>query len=242
MSVRSSQDLARCSVALAAASALLLASATGWAQEPLTAPQPGQTAIETPPIAPPDAPDRTIRRHDGFYFRIGLGPGYAFGKYEPDGADELDVSGGGGASEIAFGGTIAPGLVLGGGIWGMGTIETKYKNGSDFDAKAMNLGMLGPFIDYYFNERSGGHLTLALGFGGAVQPEGEDIPDGQNFGAAGFGALIGGGYEWWIGSQWSMGVIARVQGLMLQTETEKPKIDGKMWLLSPALLFGVTYH
>lgn len=234
----------RGSVMLALSTAIFLSSTRGFAQDaPLTEPQPGQT-VTTPPMDAPEPPDASIRRHDGFYLRLGIGIGVVGGTYEPDeGGDKADVSGGGGASEIALGGTLGSGFVLGGGIWGMGTLATTYEtDAGTADAKALNLGMLGPFIDFYFDERSGGHLTFAIGFAGVQQAEGEDLPDGAQFAGGGFGALVGGGYEWWVGEQWSIGVIARVQYASVATKTEELEIEGTMSLLSPAILFGVTYH
>jgi hypothetical protein len=233
----------RSAVALGACGALFLWSVRGEAQETMDPTEIGDTAIGAPPIAPTDPPDPSIRRHDGFYLRIAIGPAIAIGTHDQNEAGEGNVMGGGVATDVALGGTIASGLVLGGGLWGMGTFSTRYDNGEKLDAKGMSLGMLGPFIDYYFNERSGGHLMFAIGLAGVMQPKGEDIPDGLNFAGGGLGALLGGGYEWWIGAQWSMGIVARVQYLRVATETEaKPKIEGTMSLLSPALQLGFTYH
>lgn len=227
--------------AFVVAGAALAVVRNAHAQEPMTEPQVGGATVETPPIEPPEPPDASIRRHDGFYLRFGIGFGGVGGTYEPDEADEtFDVSGGGGSSELALGGTIAPGLVLGGGLYGVGTIATRYENGGEADAKALNVGMLGPFIDYYFDERAGGHLMFSLGFAGIQQQDGEDLNEAINGG--GWGAMIGGGYEWFVGEQWSLGVIARVQYVAVSTKTEDSEIEGTMSLIAPAVLFGVTYH
>src|SRR5438045_765689 len=65
--------------------------------------------------------------HDGFYLRLGLGFGGVGGNVTPDaGGPTTSMKGGTVSSELAFGGTVAPGLVIGGGIYSMIVPSPKY--------------------------------------------------------------------------------------------------------------------
>src|SRR6185312_13646838 len=88
-----------------------------------------------------------------------------------------------GAFELAIGGTPAPGLVIGGGIFSSATGNTSTSDLTvdghgvgKLDYKSINFTLVGPFIDYYFNERSGFHLQGALGIAAM------DVSSGRNNG------------------------------------------------------------
>jgi hypothetical protein len=191
-----------------------------------------QAATETP----------DVREHDGFYLRLGLGLGYAIGTSKPDeGSADADVTGIGIPSELAIGGTIAPGMVIGGGAYNIFLPSPTYKNESvDVDGGATQLGSLGPFIDYYLDPKGGIHFGGALLFASAAVAETDVAPKASGFG---FGGALMGGYEVFVGDQWSIGVIGRLAYYSVKLTADLPG-DPKSTLsvFTPAVLFGATYH
>jgi hypothetical protein len=109
------------------------------------------------------------------------------------------------------------------------------------------LSQIGPFIDYYFDPNGGGHIQASIGLGVADQGKG-DL--GAAYTGTGLALMVGGGYEWWIGEEWSLGVLLRVQYLNLKghpaEEDVEPldaeDIDVEAPFLVPALLLSITYH
>ena len=92
--------------------------------------------------------DRNL--HDGFYLRLALGGGstsWTRGKHH----DEETAPAG--LYDVALGGTIGPGVVLGGGL---------FNTVADLDG-LYRLTVLAPFVDYYFNPHEGLHMQFALG-------------------------------------------------------------------------------
>lgn len=195
-----------------------------------------------------------VHTHDGFYLRLGLGFGSMSGTAKRKFAgleDEQDGSGGGVASEFALGGTVAPGLVLGGGIYGISVPSPSYEddNGTSTDGDQLVLSSIGPFIDYYFDPNGGGHIQAAIALGVASQAKG-DLD--AAYSGTGVALMFGGGYEWWIGEQWSMGILARLQYFSVKGHPDEDDasalgfnaddVDVEGTFLVPALLLSLTYH
>jgi hypothetical protein len=204
------------------------------------------------PLPPPiPAPDLTIRRHDGFYLRLGLGGGFMASKVDyPNGS--LSARGAGVALEIALGGTVAEGLVIGGGLFAQSTDNVHWKGeslrtpfGSDTYShdKQATLGLLGVFLDYYPNPKNGFHVQGGLGIG-TLSFERDSLQGlpGETWGGAGGGGMLGVGYEAWIGSQWSLGGVARllVASGSLRAEDTDLTFDAKGY--APSLLLVATHH
>jgi hypothetical protein len=207
----------------------------------------GQSCIALAPVAPaPVAPAppppfepapaevedaRGVYIHDGFYLSFGLGLGLASGSAEPsDGVlagETLEVSGLGVLTQLAIGGTVAPGLVIGGGLYGASIPSPEYSaevGGVSFDdeGEASAVSQIGPFVAYYFSPGSGGHLFGAPVFsvvtGGEAKEYSSEIPETSG---TGFGLVLGGGYEFWVGEQWSIGVIGRLQYVSADMEDDE---------------------
>jgi hypothetical protein len=185
-----------------------------------------------------------VREHDGFYLRLGIGLGYGFGKAKPeDGPSdaEADVTGIGIPTELAFGGTLAPGLVLGGGSYGFVVPVPKYKNDlSEVDGGQLVASGVGPFVDYYIDPRGGAHVQGALLLSYISNQSKDAQPAGAGFG---FGAMLGGGYEVFVSDQWSIGVLARLTYYNVKVKYDTggdPK--STVSLIVPGILFGATYH
>jgi hypothetical protein len=194
--------------------------------------------------APAPAPAATagVREHDGFYLRLGLGLGFAFGTTKPEESSaDADVSGFGIPSELAIGGTLAPGLVIGGGAYNMFVPAPKYKIADqDVDGGGIQLGSLGPFVDYYLDPKGGIHFGGALLFASAAVAEKDSIPKASGFG---FGAALMGGYEIFVGEQWSIGVVGRVAYYNVKLTADLPgDPQTTLGVFTPAVLFGATYH
>ena len=183
-----------------------------------------------------------VHEHDGFYLRFGLGLGYIAGKEKPEqGSGDADVTGFGIPVELAFGGTPAPGLVIGGGSYGMYVPSPKLKsNGNETDGGALTISGIGPFVDYYLDPNGGAHFGGALLLASIGVSEKDSAPKGSGIG---FGGAIFGGYEMWIGDQWSVGVIGRVAYYNAKVTFDAPG-DPKNTIsgITPAVLLGFTYH
>src|ERR1051326_4947668 len=100
------------------------------------------------------APATAAADHDGLYFRIGVGPGFALGTLHSDMPDStskgVDIS-----TELAVGMTIRPGLVLGVGTFPMVVPSPSYDG---VDAGGQHVSATGPFADYYLEPAHGLHF------------------------------------------------------------------------------------
>jgi len=196
-----------------------------------------------------------VHEHDGFFFRIGLGIGYYIGKGKPEEVagitpPDFDAKGIAIPGDLSFGGTVAPGLVIGGGSFGNFIPAPKFKadGGTEQDGGAMSITGIGPFVNYYLNPKEGLHLDAALLLVLASIAEKENTTAGvttktPKAGGIGFGAALGAGYDFWIGEQWSLGVLARVTyftSKVTYDTTGDPKATFSGFI--PGILFAATYH
>jgi hypothetical protein len=127
---------------------------------------------------------------------------------------EATFTGYGPAYELLIGGTLGSGFVLGGGLLGQDLVEPDVEleiagGGSSSASGVANdesLGVLviGPFVDWFFDETGGGHAGAMIGLG-AIGLEGDD-----DSASSGIGGSLFGGYDFWISDQWSLGVEGRV--------------------------------
>lgn len=142
--------------------------------------------------------------HDGFYLRlstIGLGYVSNFG-HGPAGS--ASVSGLGLGLTYAVGGTLGGGFVLGGAMHiavGGGTFH-----GAPANAPGSAVGgllQIGALADWYPDPRDGWHVGSIIGFS-ALGPT--DSANRAYDGTAPAFSLVG-GYDGWIGPQWSLGFL-----------------------------------
>ena len=183
-----------------------------------------------------------VHEHDGFYLRMGIGPGYVFGSSKPDSVDtSVSVKGFALATELSFGGTISPGLVVGGGSFSMIVPAPKYtpEGGSGVTLGAHHTSGLGPFVDYYPDPKQGMHFQAALLLSGIYVQKKDQYESASGFG---FGAMLGGGYEIWIGEQWSIGPLLRLNYYNLKIEGGDSSQKSTLGMFVPSLLFAATYH
>lgn len=182
------------------------------------------SAISFPP--PFTDVDPTAHNHDGFYLRLGAGLGLSV---------ESDTSGVGIPSELAFGGTLAPGLVLGLGNYGVVFPAPE----SERDPGQLAFNAWGPFLDYYFDPRSGAHVEGGVMFVYGLSSEKDEVESAYG---PGYGLMLGAGYEWWVGEQWSVGAILRATYYAVRLEGSDTGLESDVKAFVPALLFGATYH
>jgi hypothetical protein len=206
-------------------------------------------------------PDPTKRRHDGLYFRFGLGGGFAHDSVESSGQlpssqalffspDRFVGSGSTAAfvTELAAGYTVASGLVLGAGAY-TATLPSlhahmKDTRTGDYSYRVSQLAVLGPLVDWYVDDELGFHVEAAPGLAtyvaGAAEPA-LDGPLAQAHTALGFGIAAGAGYEWWISDQWSLGLLGRV--LFATTNgSDNRGVDWHHTTYAPAALLAATYQ
>jgi hypothetical protein len=191
-------------------------------------PAPPSDAPTAPPAsAPPSAPTGepvalyiARYRHQGFYFAAdtGLGVMTAFGS-GPLGSASL--TGPGSVGAFAVGGTVAPGLVLGGVVreWstsgtfnggpnitatttyvlnGKTTMSTQTLSGNAH-AMAVEIAAL---LDWYPNPENGWHFGGSIGLGAMTLTD----DAGTRTTGGGLAGSVFGGYQWWLGPAWSLGI------------------------------------
>jgi hypothetical protein len=195
--------------------------------------------------------------HDGFYMRFASG---LAGFDERLSSEESAVYGGeiksrtrgiATVSELAIGGTISKGVVLGGGIYTADLLAStlRLEDGSagepppELDTGLRNLVLIAPFIDIYPNPRRGFHVQGALGLAAVTASVfGSSATDRSDYAAVGGGLMLGAGYEWWIADEWSLGVLGRATVSVLTGEDD----SGVRWIhipaTSPSFMFTLTYH
>ena len=212
------------------------------------APRPAQPAWadSAPPAHAESA--RRVRYHDGFYLRLGVGAGALGANVEAsdsDAATQVHVSGVTIPVEVAIGGTPAPGLALGAGIYGLHLPSAQYTAGrGDYVRKGSAeygaISMFGPFIDVYLEPRHGVHFQLAPCFTAVSAGKSEDL-DSDAMTGTGYGAMVGAGIESWVGEQWGLGVLARLQYASVELEDDSGDTYD-LQALVPSLLVTATLH
>lgn len=213
-----------------------------------------------PPAGEPPPPPVTqpvgVHEHDGFFLRFGIGYSYLSSKIEvtePSGTGvEGSIKGSGvGIGLAMIGGTVAPGFVLGGALLGHGYSEPEMElkdaagNTQEIDTsdETLTFSVIGLFAQYYFDPKDGGYLQALIGFGQLDDDDDDDENDSdERPSGAVFG--IGGGYDFWVGEQWSLGPELRLMYAPLKYEESAfgtdVKIDYDTTVFS--LMFTATHH
>lgn len=172
--------------------------------------------------------------HDGFFLRFEPGFGYLHSKATFLGTSQK-VSGITFTNSLLLGGTLFDGFVLGGGFRSdyafSPDIETGGVSGNlDW---AMLFSILG-FVEYYPDPQGGLHFHASFGWGGL-----ETKFAGANVGGSdptGLVTAFGAGYGWFLGDEWSVGVMARLGYAPLELN------DNRFNTLTPAVVATFTYH
>jgi hypothetical protein len=202
---------------------------------------------EPPPPAPTE--NTTAYNHDGFFFRMGIGLAYASAPLDVDGEEFGSAKGFGASVEFLFGGTPAPGIVIGGGVIGHNfpdvTLEDEDGDEAPFDA-SLSFTTFDIFLNLYPDAKQGFQVQALLGIGVAevLNEDGDSVIENADEDAF-VGPVVGAGvgYEGFFGQQWSLGVMGRILYAPLSaTLSEEADIDGTTKMLVPSVSFIATLH
>jgi hypothetical protein len=239
-----SMDLSRRLLASSIAAGFGAFTALAAAQQP---PAPASTAPAAPPAAqaaPAPSSGSQPLTHDGFYLSGALG----FGRMRDDMKLTINVlnigreyeghaEGFSVAGHLFAGFTVTKALVVGGGVFVEQVTDPEIElNNSDVgdDVSVGTLVLLGPGVVWYPNKEGGFHLLGAIG--GArieLKDNSDQIKDHSPVGG---GIAIGVGYDFFIGDEWSAGVLLRGVGATLSDDNLTHRIT------TGALMLAVTYH
>jgi hypothetical protein len=174
--------------------------------------------------------------HDGFFFQVNIGGGYlsTSGGEEPF---DMKISGPSIAGGLLFGGTVSPGLVIGGGTANSIALGPKVElggNEADTDTDvSLNLSTIGPFVTFYPDAHGGLSLHAMVSYGiVSITVDGDETDDNPT----GLALTGGAGYDFWVAPEWSIGVFGRFTYAPLKYE------DETFTTLAPSLLATFTYH
>jgi hypothetical protein len=211
------------------------------------------------PVGPP--PDRGARVHDGFYFRVAggfsvyderlssaeLSTGSNFDGQSVEGRNRGIAH----SSDLAIGGTIAPGWVVGGGIYSLDLVASTFRARGDgalampdeLDPGLRSLSVIGPFVDWYPNVRGGFHAQATLGLA-TLTPRvfAHAATEKSKYIAVGGALLLGTGYEWWVADEWSIGVLTQLGVRVLRGQDDDDVTWTHVITNSPTLSVSLTYH
>jgi len=196
-----------------------------------TAEASGSISIPVPP-APPAPQPRTDHTHDGLYVRVSTGLAATSVLRDPKGSTgTVDTTSSGLDMALLIGGTPSPGLTVGGALFADLATDDKGKVDGVEATDPINstLTLIGPFVDGFFKPRGGWHLGASLGLA-TLKVDGSKSTGG--LGAAAFG-----GYDAWVGDDWSLGV----EGCLTGARTSK-KDEGTGNATSATLSVTVLYH
>jgi hypothetical protein len=137
-------------------------------------------------------------------------------------------------SQFLLGGTVGP-VVIGGGFVTDYVFSPSYDAGGSsgsLTGLSLTLFEIGMFADIYINPHEGLHFQPFVGFG-ALSASYKGYTGNS---ATGLALGLGGGYDWWVGDEWSIGVMGRITYAPLS-------LSGSSYTtIAPALLATFTYH
>ena len=207
-------------------------------------------AYGPPPPPPPQrgyyAGPRTAyygygRVHDGFFLRVTAGLGYVSASEAVGGGETINYSGVGVTFGAAFGGTIAPNLVLFGEFLGTSVpnYDSRYQVARVHNTASgdMTLSGFGPGIAYYI-EPINLYLSGTLAFSEMSFTDSySGYSDGTNWG---LGLSVAVGKEWWATRDWGIGIAGQVH--LASMGDTVAAYDTRMTATAFSLLFSATYN
>lgn len=132
--------------------------------------------------------------------------------------------------------------MVGGTVW-TARIDPVFVEGGktitpDDDSVKVTLLRLGPFLDWYPDPARGFHTQAAAAFTAQIESDVKGNPIKPA--ALGAALSIGTGYEWFISSELSLGLLGRLAlGRVVRTPTEGKQ--DMLWII-PELALSATYH
>jgi len=182
--------------------------------------------------------------HDGFYFRGAAGLGYLHSGLSTSpaapGAPDQSLSGLAVGFDAWFGGSLMPGLVLGGGLTSFDVPSPSFKSGpvsGSFNGHLM-LNIVGLFGDYYFDPNKGMHAEALLGYG-ILSAQASNGATSSND-PTGLALGVGFGNDWWVSDEWSIGVLGRL--IYAPLSYSAGGATAKYSTITPALMGTFTFN
>jgi hypothetical protein len=231
---------------------LCLLPAVLFAQDPLTGQDPNPPAAPPPPPVSSPSPDALkpaypgYHRHDGFYLSLNAGLGFGSTALKASGAerffDEVIYRGAGPMIDLKIGGAILENTILSFDIIGRTLSDPKVEidgqTGSypfDFSTSdnSYGLGLTQYFMPH--NVFVSGTVSLAR----MVSTIGNQHASSE----WGYGLHVKAGKEWWVGTNWGLGVSAGY-GFQTADDQEESGVDYQGTLTSHQfyILFNTTYN
>jgi hypothetical protein len=112
--------------------------------------------------------------------------------------------------------------------------------------------VFGPYVAYYPNPTKGFNLEGSAGIGPLTWSEGDPVSlglsevsvPGTDYSGTGFGFTLGVGYEWFVGRDFSLGPLLRVQHVSGTAKTDDTDFieEIKLSATSTQVMFAGTYH
>jgi hypothetical protein len=176
--------------------------------------------------------------HDGFYFRIAIGfGGLGVGGSGPRGSAQ--IRGVSSNVTLAIGGTPSRGFVVGGAV-SSASLSSPASSGVPVDVTDASSGTVAGFVDWFPNEHRGWHVGGLLGLGFmSVSSVGQSDWGGVSLGGGAFG-----GYDFWIGPQWSLALQAALNFTTQASLKDSNQNDTGYSLgsLGGSIQVGFVYH
>jgi hypothetical protein len=194
--------------------------------------------------------------HNGFYFALTNTDGYlAVWGDGPSGSASITGYANGGT--IAIGGSPVPGFAVAGVIGAMNTsgdtfnggpvvtVTTSTGNGPSANTTlqgraSASMVLLGGLVDWFPEPERGWHVGGSVGLGGAVVTD----DTGNSINGASIAGSIFGGYQFWLGPSWSLGVSGVVMGAPTLNLTDSNRNDSgyKMTPFYVGLAWTLMYY
>jgi len=172
---------------------------------------------------------------------LGLGVGFGGALVSSDSKSIGDYSfgGGTGAFDLWIGGTPTSGVAMGAALSGVGVGSSQRSvdgNRVSGDVSASTV-LLAYFVDVFPDPQRGLHFGGALGLAsGAAKVQ----DSGREFQGAGLGLQAFGGYDFWVGPQWSLGCMLRLIGSV--TGQDEAGVAYRASLGGATLSITALYH
>ncbi len=191
--------------------------------------------LSTPEPGPPVA--REFHQHEGFYVRVSGGLGSLLSANVDGGAGELSTGGLTLNYDLLIGGGPAPGFTIGGGVLGGVQLSGDWETTGGLSSGSGNLSTLiiGPFADGYPEPKGGWHMG---GLGGLARVALDTPGPGGDSSALGFGGAFWAGHDVWVGPEWSVGGLLRLDALRATNSDD----DLTVTEVGLTLSFSVLYN
>jgi hypothetical protein len=182
--------------------------------------------------------------HDGIYLRVSLGLGtQAVATKNSSLAGVNNASGIAGCLDLAIGGTVARGLVIGGALMSQTVDKPKVKtiDGEEKAVGVASVSFVGAMMDVFPNPEAGLHIGAALGPALVQVPE---SPVSRKSSGSGLGGAAWIGVAGWVSSEWSVGGLARLSAVSAKgsQDIDAATTTDRHTALSLCLLLTALYH